>query len=269
VFSKHLIDALVRCRTPAAAAALCATFAAAWWSFLSPDPLASIETYTTAVGEHRQVGLNDGTSIHLNTDTQLEVLYTDKDRTVSLLRGEAVFSVKHNVRLPFRVKTPQASVDVLSTEFDVCRREAQTTVSVISGVVTVLPSRSNTADGNAWQRTPSSSAPGDSHRLVAGDQITIGVDGRVGRIERPDLSTALQWREGRLVFKDTPLEAVATEFNRYNTVNLVVQGEALRARLITGTFSPRYPEALIKALQAEDTRIAVEKRADAYILRSP
>jgi transmembrane sensor len=104
--------------------------------------------------------------------------------------------------------------------------------------------------------------------LIAGEQVSVGPDGRIGSVERPDISRILQWREGRLTFEEVPLEAVAEEFNRYNTVKIVVEVAALRARPISGIYSSDHPETLIRELQSKDSHIALKKTENAFILRS-
>jgi transmembrane sensor len=186
-----------------------------------------------------------------------------------LLRGEALFSVKRDVLRPFRVTGGFALVEALGTDFDIFRRPARTTVSVIAGEVSVLSSKGNGAPADTDRRQYASS-PGvpNSSRLIAGEQVSVGPDGRIGSIERPDISKILQWREGRLTFEEVPLEEVAEEFNRYNTVKIVVEGAALRARPVSGIYSSDHPETLIHELQSKDSNIAVTKTDDAFILRS-
>ncbi|MEP7246914.1 MAG: FecR domain-containing protein, partial [Gammaproteobacteria bacterium] len=52
-------------------------------------------TYVTALGEQRALELEDGSVVHLNTSTRLEVEFREHERVVRLLSGEALFKVHH------------------------------------------------------------------------------------------------------------------------------------------------------------------------------
>jgi len=51
----------------------------------------------TSKGERRQIGLPDGSHIDLNTDTDISIAFYDTRRTVELHRGEALFSISHDI----------------------------------------------------------------------------------------------------------------------------------------------------------------------------
>ena len=61
--------------------------------------------YRTGVGERRVVTLEDGTSLHLNTDTAVNVTFSEEGRDLHLLKGEASFTVARDSVRPFVVKT--------------------------------------------------------------------------------------------------------------------------------------------------------------------
>ena len=49
-------------------------------------------TYETGVGEQKAILLSDGSSLELNTDSEVKVTYSSNSRRVRLLRGEVHFS---------------------------------------------------------------------------------------------------------------------------------------------------------------------------------
>src|SRR5579862_5107295 len=51
------------------------------------------DAVTTGIGELRTVALDDGTRVHLNTNTRVRVHYDKHLRRVTLERGEALFEV--------------------------------------------------------------------------------------------------------------------------------------------------------------------------------
>ncbi|MGH8187884.1 MAG: FecR domain-containing protein, partial [Steroidobacteraceae bacterium] len=57
------------------------------------------------------------------------------------------------------------------------------------------------------------------------------------------------WRSGRLIFDGTPLSEVVAEFNRYNDVQLELEGERLSDERISGVFDADQPQALARFLE--------------------
>ncbi|MCK5749602.1 MAG: DUF4880 domain-containing protein, partial [Oricola sp.] len=57
--------------------------------------------YAAAIGEQKQLRLEDGTVVRLNTGSSLELDYSPEERSVRLLEGEAWFDVAHNAKRPF------------------------------------------------------------------------------------------------------------------------------------------------------------------------
>ena len=69
-----------------------------------PTPAEVYETVAkTTVGERRTVKLPDGSSVELNTASELAVRYTASARAIRLTRGEAYFTVASDPQRPFSV----------------------------------------------------------------------------------------------------------------------------------------------------------------------
>jgi transmembrane sensor len=51
-----------------------------------------------------------------------------------------------------------------------------------------------------------------------------------------NVNAALPWRDGRLVFTETPLAQVVEEFNGYNRTQMRVEGTAASGTLVTGGY---------------------------------
>jgi len=94
-------------------------------------------------------------------------------------------------------------------------------------------------------------------RVAAGEQARILADGEIVTHSVPDLAQIVSWRERRLVFRAERLEDVATQFNRYNVVQIRIEDEALRGKQITGVFDADDPRSFVQFLQ-RDTTLAVE-----------
>lgn len=229
-------------RTPfamlAGVAALAALLLSSLGLFLMPSGTG--DDYATAIGEQRTVRLADGSSVVLNTDTRLHVAFSETAREVRLLAGEALFSVEKDAVRPFRVASGRIVVQAVGTAFVVRRTPEQTIVSVLEGEVAVARARP--------VAVPAAAAPDNALRLLAGQRADIVAHAmRTRDIGNPEAATA--WRSGRLVFDGDTLADVVAEFNRYNTVKLVLDDPALSAERISGVFDSDRPQALARFLE--------------------
>jgi transmembrane sensor len=224
------------------------------------------ETYVTAVGEQRTVQLGDGSLVQLNARSKLTVRLSDARREVRLLEGEAFFKVSRDTSRPFTVETDRAVVRVLGTQFNVDRHLRDTRVAVLEGTVWVTP----TQVVQPVKRSPDSQRPAEekelSATLSAGEQVRIASTGIVAR-SKANTADAFAWRERHLVFSDSTLEEIATEFNRYNRrQQLVIDDEALRDERFGGTFEADEPAALIEFLRRTPGLLVIDE-GDRLVIR--
>jgi len=99
-------------------------------------------TYATDVGEQRSIVLADGSTIELNARSRVRIRFTEQERDIDLLQGQALFSVAKDHERPFIVRSDKTRVRAVGTQFDVYRRTTGTTVTVLEGRVAVLPTGS-------------------------------------------------------------------------------------------------------------------------------
>jgi transmembrane sensor len=192
------------------------------------------DIYSTQVGEIRRITLDDGSSVALNTDSEVHVRYTERGRHVDLVRGEALFEVAKNPHRPFDVEAGQADVHAIGTAFSVRlheeTQEERVDVVVSEGRITINPPASAT--------------------YTAGT-VAIVRNGRVtstSTLSGEDVSGKLAWVSGRLVFRGEKLDAVVAEINRYNHRHLEVSDPEIAGLRIGGTFNPSDPDGFVEAL---------------------
>ncbi|MGF6390901.1 ferric-dicitrate binding protein FerR (iron transport regulator) [Pseudomonas aeruginosa] len=107
--------------------------------------------YLTAVGERRDLVLEDGSQVEMNTDSALDVRYDAGQRLLRLYRGEIYLRTAADRReppRPFLVRTEQGLMRALGTAFSVRREGAETVLAVYEGAVQVRPEgAASAADG--------------------------------------------------------------------------------------------------------------------------
>ncbi|WP_278988334.1 FecR family protein, partial [Sphingobium yanoikuyae] len=96
-----------------------------------------VDRYETAVGQIRDVALADGSILHLNSNSEAEVRFTDIGRKVRVLKGEASFDVAHDKGRPFDVEVRSAQIRAVGTAFNVRMRPSVVELTVTQGTVTV------------------------------------------------------------------------------------------------------------------------------------
>jgi transmembrane sensor len=217
--------------------------------------------YATALGEQRMVKLEDGSIVHLNTRSRISVHFLDSQREVRLEQGEALFQVERDPARPFIVRSGSTTVRAVGTAFNVYRRGSEVQVTVVEGraQVSAMPRARTTARDN----TPAATLP----TLLAAGEAAVVAEDHISKTTAGAVSRAVAWRERRLVFKDTPLGEVASEFNRYNKSQMRIEGEALQARAITGVFSADHPQSLILYL-SEFGSLQVSPEGEDWVVRA-
>jgi transmembrane sensor len=118
-------------------------------------------TYSTDIGERRSLTLADGSTVDLNARSSIRIEFSNAERRVELLQGQALFQVAKDKHRPFIVRTADTSVRAVGTQFDVYRKSSGTTVTVLEGVVAVYSAAllENRQSGSV---SPPGSAPAPS-----------------------------------------------------------------------------------------------------------
>lgn len=179
------------------------------------------DSYVSNVGEFRQVALNDGSNMLLNTATKVTVDLRAASREVKLTRGEALFEVAKDSNRPFRVHAGDITVRAVGTAFSV--RNEGTRVDIVVSEGTIELSR----DGGP-----------PPTQLTANHRATIenGALTRVEAIDPRETDRQLAWRRGRVEFDGQALVEAIAEINRHNRRKVVVTDPQLARHPIVGSF---------------------------------
>lgn len=219
-----------------AVAAAALVFAAVGWWVLRSDGYVA-QTYRTATGQVRDVVLPDGSTVGLNTQTELRWVGSRSERRVRLLRGEAYFQVVHDPGRPFRILLAHSQVRVLGTRFDVYQMaNGDVRVSVISGMVTVEA----LDDGQG--------VPSWSRRLAPDQQIEYSPVGLVADVHAIAAPKVIRWRQGMLETQGEPLEDFVSDLSRYTTQRIVIADPRAAGLRVGGAFSVRDIDATLDRL---------------------
>jgi transmembrane sensor len=220
--------------------------------FIVPAPSDAPDFYAADIGAQKTVTLDDGSLMQLNTDSHARVEFTDTSRRIHLLRGEAFFDVTPDPARPFAVHAGNNTVRAVGTAFSVHLSQQELEVLVTEGTVELTAEPAPTTPGaNTGNATATQPPPRPAIAVSAGHRATRrGNEESVQAVSRQDLQRKLAWRQKMLVFLDTPLADVVSEFNRYTTTTIVVSDPELSRLRIGGYFKAGETEALLGALES-------------------
>lgn len=216
----------------AAAAALVGALAAVLWMRQGNE----IQTFSTAVGQHRDVTLADGSVVSLNTNSIVETDLSRRIRQIYLRKGEAHFQVAHDRSRPFLVHAGDAVVRAVGTEFEV-RLLADQHVDIVVNEGRVEVQANPTGSGPQAEQA-SGRRPAAALRAVqAGERLsTASADYAVKKITPEQLSSELAWREGAIIFDGERLADAIAEIQRYTDERIVVTDPDTAALRVGGRF---------------------------------
>jgi transmembrane sensor len=215
--------------------------------------LAWLPAYRTAIGQQQVVTLADDTRVALNTDSQLTVNYSARERRVKLDRGEALFEVTKNKDRAFIVQVGDTEVRAVGTKFDVRRNDGRVIVVLLEGQVEIttrpqsLPKRVVVAT------------------LTPGERLTFGADEGVAAVDYPNVDATLAWRRGEVMLDDTPLSEAVAEMNRYARVPVALGDPALESLRVSGVFESQSVFEFAQSVAALH-HLQIERQGDALLL---
>jgi transmembrane sensor len=210
------------------------------------------QTYRTGIGGFERIVLADQSAIDLNTNSEVRVRLMRRVRKVDLIRGEASFSVTHDVERPFIVAAGLTGVRAIGTHFDVRQMDNSVEVIVDEGKVVVGDLALVDVRGTM------ASIPG--LHLAAGESaIATGQGVELNTIPKERLVRKLAWQTQMLVFDDDSLAEVVAQFNRYNIRQLILTDPKLANLTIGGYFRPTNLDAFLSVLQSDfGVRVSIE-----------
>jgi transmembrane sensor len=194
-------------------------------------------------GESRTLMLEDGTHVLLDADSDLVVKLGAYARRVSLVRGEALFTVTHNASRPFEIEIGPGRVMDLGTRFDVEKLPSAVHIAVFEGRVGV-----RTVHGEVVLGAGRGGGYDDSGTLLPVSKVDAAAT------LRPD---------GQRHFDSEPLATIVARLARYHSVTFVFADPRLQELRVSGTFRvtdlPLFLTTLSAALPIEARWVAPQR----------
>jgi transmembrane sensor len=175
---------------------------------------------STGAGQWHHTTLTDGTALHVDARSRVNVEYTEEARIVTVDQGSAVFDVAHDPKRPFIARTHLIDATAVGTRFGVSIDRGVTT-TVSEGIVKV------TARGQHGS--------GTGILLKAGEELRVPEGGQDGPTHaKVNAERKLEWATGWLVFEGATIGEIVSELNRRNTVQIEIEEPEVAARRMLG-----------------------------------
>ncbi len=213
--------------------------------------------YKTKVGEQATYVLPDGTIVQLNTNSSLEVAYSQGRRQLLLSRGEGRFNVAKDASRPFSVMAGDKSFTALGTVFNVQRNTSSDLELVVTEGKVMITDPSvavNADDFKAYQQASNSNQEIrkiNANIVISGEKAVIeqSVTKPITQLSVDDVQRDLAWQNGMLIFNGEQLVDALNEVSRYTATRFELSSDELARIKVAGVFKAGDVAGLLESLQ--------------------
>jgi len=187
-------------------------------------------TQITAKGEKKEIFLEDGSVIVLNSNSSITYPEQFEDTRNIQLVGQAYFKVFRDIKRPFIVQTHDVIVRVLGTSFDINSYEHHNTkVSVISGKVEV------------------SSPTGKKVQIIKDQQADLIKNSDL-QISTENSEDKIAWISNTIMLKNTTLSETVKIIENWYNVDITIENQELNNLTISGKFKDEKLENVLESI---------------------
>jgi transmembrane sensor len=190
------------------------------------NPELASESFSTNYSERLNITLKDGSAVLLNANSSLISSQRLRSREILLVQGEALFTIKHEMR-PFIVKVDRARILDIGTVFNIIKWNDSFVTTVTEGEIEIYTGETK-------------------QRLVTGSSIKVTGD-VAGTPYAADLEMITAWQSGKIMFNGTALKEAVSQIQRYRKAPIRLEGDLQQIK-ITGIYDIKKIDTLIDSL---------------------
>jgi ferric-dicitrate binding protein FerR (iron transport regulator) len=183
------------------------------------------------IGTRTVVDLPDGSKAWLNAGSQLTypALFSKKERRIEIT-GEAFFKVQED-DVPFIVQNPGPEIKVYGTSFSINSYpdEELVTVALVEGKISLLIN-------------------GKEHFLNPGQVSYFNKSQQSVSVQNENIDRFICWREGKFIFRDTPLSSILRQLQRQYNVEIHLTQPGLGSYRYIATFQNENLDQILELL---------------------
>lgn len=197
-------------------------------------PVEQVEL-VAAYGVVSKVVLSDGSEVWLNSGSKLIYPNRFAGKRQVYLSGEAYFKVKSDATNRFDVQTTDGiTVSAYGTEFNVqaYEEEADVTATLAKGQISIEQEKLKI-----------------SRHLKPGEQAIFAKKEKNISLHEANILMETAWKDGKIVFRRTPMEDVAKQLSRHFNVDIQLQGKEVFDYSYSATFTTETLAEILSLLE--------------------
>ncbi len=207
--------------------------------------------------------LEDGSSFYLLPGSEVRTAFSELERTIEFVSGEAEFSVAHDPDRPFVVRSEVGRVTALGTVFSVKQDSTSWEVYVTEGKVKVDEEEQTVLIPN--------NSEAYSVELVAGQKIVEELSDeafspKIEAVTAQELKQKLAWKDQIIDMVSAPLEEILLEFGRFNDREVLIAEDELKTIRMSVAIKPDNLQDFIDLLELTEGVKAVDSPSGSIIL---
>ena len=166
------------------------------------------------MGSRTVVQLSDGSVVHLNYGSKIKYpqFFSGNTRDVALT-GEGFFEVAHNPKKPFIVKVRDLEVKAVGTTFNVFAYSDNDIVETTLVTGKVILDKVERGESKAIGA------------MTPGQHINYNLKTGAMTSSKGNIEKYISWKDGKLVFEDTPILQVAERLSRMFNVDFEIKND--------------------------------------------
>lgn len=197
------------------------------------DTEESFQVLHSNYGSTIEAQLPDGSRVWLNANSSLSYSNDYSSDRIVNLEGEAYFEVKSSIEHPFLVRTSDMTVKATGTAFNVNAYNTDniTTVTLVEGRVSI-------------------STPADTTvTLEAGNRLVYNINDDRLSISTTDTYNSIAWKDGLLIFRETPLAEVFDRLEQIYNVDFTLTDTVIGSIQYRATFDGENLNEILNLLE--------------------
>lgn len=233
-------------------------------AFDSSNQYALLEKhYSTQVGEKNTIILPDDSVLVLNTNSKVNIAYSNNARVIELEQGELHIDVSHDLERPLSVVAGDKIIQAVGTAFNVEYSNEDVELLVTDGEVRVADTLDNDDLKNIEKLSSQSLSVTEGHKVsldASAKELKLSIE----TVDQSDINKALSWQKGNLVFTGDTLEQAIAEIARYTDLEIELDNDdKLKNMQIAGRFKTGDVDSLLSILATsfniEHTQLSANK----------
>jgi len=211
--------------------------------------LQSKQIVQTTIGEKNTVDLPDGSQLTLNTDSKVRLHFSNRERRLILVQGEAFINIARDRSRPLRFQVHDRVVEAVGTAFNLKMTHNHNIELIVTEGNVLVTTVDAQASASLSAAKPSAPFQESALPLSSGESLLlVGEEQSPEQLAPEEIAVRLAWQGGNLVFRGETLMEALTEIERYTTTEFLIADDSLKSAQVVGIFKAGDIAGLLESL---------------------